>query len=254
MACVVDGVVDLEPIVHARLKVVVSVAGSGVYASGACLKVDIFSQDERDIPLVERMFRKRVFEGRALAGENRILQVEASRLYHGIFEALSYEVDLVPHFVESVVKARVYGHCHRSGKGPRRCGPNYDVNIFPRKFGKDLGRILVRVGHENRGRNLVRVFYLGRGERCFAVYAPVDGLAPFVDKPLVNHIRKALKLSGLVGGDKSNVGMFPVAYYSEALKLLGLHPYVFLRIGGAPFTKFDRTDVFPVNAHFLQDF
>ncbi len=121
-------VVDLEVVAAAHQVIVQSMTGGGVNRARARIERDVISQDDRHLPIVERVLQQQVLESGALGlGDHRPM-FDAQGMHDRLDEFGRHDQTLLTvaeiEFDQGIVELWMYRHRAIGGEGPRRGGPN----------------------------------------------------------------------------------------------------------------------------------
>ena len=175
------------------------------------------------------MVRLHVLEEAAGVGLHGLPGVEAAQAHDLLHQGLGHDVALAVWSLDNgVALAGVQGDGQVSRQGPDGGGPDHE---------EELGRIqvgqlpLIPVHgelHIDGGAGVVLVLDLRLRQGGLVMGAPVHGLQPLVDIPLLVHLAEDLYLLGLKAGVHGQVGVLPVPHNADALEGLHLDAHVVL--------------------------
>ena len=246
---VADRVAHRQPVALADREVFLTVAGGGVHRAGAGLERDVLAQDDRHLPLLQRVRQLQAFERapgelrqHTLRRHPKAPQARLEQL--GGEDQPSHRPAGVGGLDQRVTQLRV--DCdrlvrrQRPGRGRPddqldRCGAELRSGQ-PRTL-RELGVVDHTKADVDRGRDLLLVFDFGLRERRAAIEAPVHRLHPLVQVPVLHDAAEGAQLLRLVARRHGEVGMIPVAENSEALEIGALQLDLLVRIRAAGGTE-----------------
>ena len=215
---------NLRIVIDADLKVLNTMAGSGVDAARAAFQRDVVAQNDQTLAVKERMLILHELE---LTAENSLGQdlvlVDMAALHRGLNELAGHDVVGVTDLDEGIFQIGVQAGRDVGGQRPGGGRPDDDPCLVQRDvvLGQHAVGVVGQLEADIDGIALVLgVLNLSLGQGGAVLGAPVHGLHALVDVALLGHLPEDLDLAGLKLGAQGQVRVLKVALHAQTLELL----------------------------------
>ena len=215
---------NLRIVIDADLKVLNTMAGSGVDAARAAFQRDVVTQNDQTLAVKERMLILHELE---LTAENSLGQdfvlIDMAAFHRGLNELAGHDVVGVTDLDEGIFQIGVQAGRDVGGQRPGGGRPDDDPCLVQRDvvLGQHAVGVVGQLEADIDGIALVLgVLDLSLGQGGAVLGAPVHGLHALVDVALLGHLAEDLDLAGLKLGAQGQVGVLKVALHAQTLELL----------------------------------
>ena len=215
-------------------------------AAGTRFQRDMVSQNDKRIPVNERMARLHQLQIAPLEGRHSFIAPDPRRFAHAVHQLRRQHVGLVVrHLHQAILKIRIQADRHVARQRPGRGRPNHKVNLaqslkFPKilrsqKFDKN-GVCLILAVLDFRFR-----------KRSLTFWTPINRFQAFINKAFLRHFAKNFNLRRLKLRKHCQIRMFPICDPTQTLKLLFLIFDIFQRKITAGLAKLHRAGLVSVD-------